>query len=83
MVELSCPRCNCDMALTDEHREKYVFCKHCEGRVWVPAELTSAHEKNDNTTAVQPPPKVAQPDASNRTTSNAISPQLASSDQSR
>ena len=46
MIKLSCPRCNRDMALTDEHRGQYAFCKHCDGRVWVPTDT---------------PPKLEQP----------------------
>ena len=50
MIELACPRCDRSLSLPDEQRGQYAFCKHCDGRIWVPADASPTvgrgHEKN-------------------------------------
>ena len=57
MINFQCPRCNRDMALPDEQRGQYAFCKLCEGRVWIPpdAPLSQSQETPTQSVARNPP----------------------------
>ena len=57
MINFHCPRCNRDMALPDEQRGQYAFCKLCEGRVWIPpdAPLLQSQQAQSPSVARNPP----------------------------
>ena len=82
MIDFSCPRCNRDMALNDAERGQYAFCKHCAGRVWIPADAALAHKDQEATATAsvrQPNPQVppATPQATSRPNNNLTPPAIA------
>ena len=54
MIELACPRCKRSLSLPDELTGQYAFCKHCEGQVWVPADVSTAASKKIKETLTPP-----------------------------
>ena len=52
MINFHCPRCNRDMALPDEQRGQYAFCKFCEGRVWIPPDTPLSQSQETQTPSV-------------------------------